>query len=65
MWKVILEKGPKGVRVWEHADKRAADNRAFALCDLHACDSTDDENAKTIRVHAEAWYTRAAKRRAG
>jgi hypothetical protein len=52
--KVILVRGEKGNREWDEADKAKALSRADALCDLHSCGMTIEEDR--IIVHASEYY---------
>jgi hypothetical protein len=52
---VILNKGPKGERIWEDSPARAI-QRANALCDLHSCEM--EVFATRIMVDASAYYTK-------
>jgi hypothetical protein len=57
MIKVQLDKGEKGLCIWEHADRKSAMRRAKALVEVHGPFYTDlHDEGDTIIVDASHFY---------
>lgn len=61
-WTVILEKGPRGEHRFLPESGHRAFDRAHALCELHGCQFTQDDKARTLTVHAGKYYARPNER---
>lgn len=55
MIKVILKRGKKDTRQWEHEDLRSAMQRAFALAELHSA-RISTSRVKELVVDASHYY---------
>lgn len=54
---VTLLKGPKGQRQWNDETQRRADQRAYALADLHGNATAERQPNGDWIVDATAYYT--------
>lgn len=61
MTTLTLTRGPLPDSVWEHSTPEVAKRHAIILCDLHYCESTEDEQGN-ITVNADSYYTRKPTR---
>ena len=59
MFTVTLIRGPLPSKTWEHSTKRAAEQRAYCLADLHSVEYEQAGDAFTL--NASAKYERAAQ----
>jgi hypothetical protein len=59
-WRVILVRQPFHDNVvWKAKDRPSAEQRAYALTELHGrCSASVIGASKRIWVHATAWYAR-------